>query len=147
MTESERNLGRRWFDEIWNQGRREAVAEMLAPDAVIHDGGIDTIGPEGFYPFMDRINAAFSEMHVEVEDSMAQGDLICVRWVCTGKHTGDGLGIAPSGATVHVTGISIMRVTGGKMVEGWQNWDMMGMLEQISGHGRSAMYISAAAAQ
>ena len=60
MTESERGLGQRWFDQVWNQGRREAVAEMLAPEAVVHDGGIDTVGPDGFYALFDRINATLS---------------------------------------------------------------------------------------
>jgi len=50
MTEPERDLGRRWFEEVWNQKRREAIAEMLLPESVIHDGGIDSTGPEGFIP-------------------------------------------------------------------------------------------------
>jgi steroid delta-isomerase-like uncharacterized protein len=143
MTESERDLGRRWFEQVWNQGRREAIAEMLAPDAVLHDGGIDTTGPEEFYPFFDRMRATFSELHVNVEETIASGEKVCVRWSCTAKHTGDGLGIALSGKTVHVTGITIMRVGDGKLVEGWQNWDMLGMMEQIQGLGKSATYIGA----
>jgi steroid delta-isomerase-like uncharacterized protein len=144
MTESERDLGRRWFDEVWNRQRREAIAEILAPDGVIHDGGVDTVGADGFYPFFDRLNATFSDLHVNVEDSIAEGDRVCVRWSCTAKHTGDGLGLAPTGKTIHITGISILRVEGGKLIEGWQNWDMLGMLEQIQGIGKSATYIGAA---
>jgi len=143
MTEFERDLGRRWFEEVWNKGRREAVAELLAPDAVIHDGGIDTAGLEGF-SFYERMRATLSDLHVNVEDTIAEGDKLCVRWSFTARHTGDGLGIAPTGKTVHVTGISIIRVGGGKMVEGWQNWDMLRMMEQIKGGGRSATYIGAA---
>ena len=141
MTESERGLGRRWFELVWNQGRREAIAEMLAPDAVVHDGGSDASGPEGFYPFYDRLRATISEIHVHIEDTFAEGDNLCVRWSCTGKHTGNGLGIAPTGKTIHVTGISILRVADGRLVEGWQNWDMLGMMEQINGLARSATYI------
>jgi len=141
MTESERGLGRRWFELVWNQGRREAIAELLSPDAVVHDGGTDTTGPEGFYPFYDRLRATFSELHVHVEDTFADGDKLCVRWSCTGKHTGGGLGVAPTGVTIHVTGISILRVADGRLVEGWQNWDMLGMMEQINGMARSATFI------
>jgi predicted ester cyclase len=143
MTELERDLGRRWFEEIWNQGRREAIAELLAPDGVIHDGDIDTIGPDGFYPFFERIRGTLSAIQVTVNDTLADGDRICVRWSCTGKHTGEGLGIAPTGVVVHVTGISILRVAGGKLVEGWQNWDMLGMMEQIQGLRKAATYIGA----
>jgi steroid delta-isomerase-like uncharacterized protein len=141
MTESERGLGRRWFELVWNQGRREAIAEMLAPDAVVHDGGSDTTGADGFYPFYDRLRSTLSEIHVNVQDSFAEGDKLCVRWSCTGKHTGDGLGMAPTGVTINVTGISILRVSGGQLVEGWQNWDMLAMMEQINGLARSATYV------
>jgi len=144
MTEHERDLGRRWFELVWNQGRREAISELLTPEAVIHDGGTDSVGPDGFYPFFDRLNAAFSEFHVNVEDSIAEDDKICVRWSCSAKHTGDGLGMPPTGVTIHITGISILRVAGGKLVEGWQNWDMLGMMEQIQSRAKSATYIGAA---
>lgn len=145
MTEQERDLGRRWFEEVWNQQRREAIAEMLAPEGIIHDGGIDTAGPQGFYPFYDRIRATLSDLHVSVDDTIAEGDKVCVRWSCTAKHTGDGLGMRSTGKPVHTTGMCLIRVAGGKIAEAWQNWDMLGMLEQIqaTGKSKSATYIGA----
>jgi len=143
MKESERDLGKRWFEQVWNLGRREAIAEMLTPDAVVHDGERATVGPRAFYEFFDRMMATFSEIRVEVADTLAEGDKLCVRWECTAKHTGDGLGVPPTGETVHVTGISILRLKGTMFVEAWQNWDMLGMMEQIKSVGRSGTYISA----
>lgn len=143
MTEAQRDLGRRWFEQVWNQGQRDAIAEMAAPDAVIHDGETVTVGLNAFYSFFDRMTATFSEMHVNVEDCIAEGDKLCVRWECSGRHTGDGLGIAPTGKTFHITGISIMRLADMMFVEAWQNWDMLGMMEQINGAGKSATYIAA----
>jgi steroid delta-isomerase-like uncharacterized protein len=143
MTEQERNLGRRWFEEVWNQARREAIAELLAPDGVLHEGGTDTVGPDGFYPFFDRLRATLPDLRVKVDDCFGEGDLICVRWSATGKHTGEGLGIPPAGAAISVTGISVMRVKNGKLIEGWQNWDMLGMLQQIQGSQPAATYIGA----
>jgi steroid delta-isomerase-like uncharacterized protein len=143
MNVSEQNLAKRWFEEVWNKGRREAIAEMLAPDAVIHDGDFDTVGAEGFHSFFDRMRATFSGLHVTIEDAFGQGDQVCVRWSCTGKHTGMGLGVPPTDKALRVTGITIIRVAGGRLVEGWQNWDMLGMLEQIKGGGKSATYIAA----
>ena len=105
---------------------------------------IDSVGPEGFYPFFDRLSTALSDIHVEAHDTIAGEDRICVRWSCTAKHTGDGLGIPATGKTISVTGISILRVKDGKLVEGWQNWDMLGMMEQLQGHQASATYIGAA---
>jgi predicted ester cyclase len=138
-------MARRWFEEVWNMRRRDAIAEMMHPDAVVHDAGVDTRGPSGFYPFFDRIHATFSDMHVTVNDTIEQGDRVCVRWSCTMRHTGEGLGMAPTGKALEITGITIMRVEGGKMIEGWQNWDMLGLLAQIEGKMKGATYVGASA--
>lgn len=142
MTDSERDLGQRWFELVWNQGRREAIAEMLSADALIHDGSVETRGLDGFYAFFDRMRNSFSEIHVTIEDSIAEADRICVRWFITAKHTGSGIGIAATGKSVRVTGISILRVANEKLVEGWQNWDMLGMLQQVQGAASAATYIA-----
>lgn len=144
MSDLARTLGTRWFEEVWNQGRREAIAEMLAPNGIVHEGATDSTGPDGFYPFFDRIRASFSDLHVTVNDCFTGNDKACVRWTCTAKHTGDGLGIPPKGAQIHVTGITVVRAERGKIVEAWQNWDMLGMMEQIQGRQPSATYIGAA---
>jgi predicted ester cyclase len=143
MTEQERALGRRWFEEVWNKSRREAISEMLLPESVLHEAGIDSAGPEGFYPHHDRLRAALSDIHFDVDDSLADGNTICVRWVFTGRHTGEGLGVAPSGVAINVTGITIMRVANGMIVEGWQNWDMLGLMQQIQGEHKAATYVGA----
>ena len=144
MTQEERNLAYSWFEEVWNKGRRDAIPELMARDAVLHEGGADSVGPDGFYPFFDRFHAALSEIHVTVHDTVAEGDRICTRWSFTGKHTGSGLGIPPTGKTVHVTGMGIIRVAGGKLVEGWQNWDMLGMLNQIQDAAKPRTYVAVA---
>ncbi len=116
---------------------------MLLPDAVLHEAGIDAIGPEGFYPLFDRLIATFSEIHVSVDDVMSDGDRICVRWSFSGKHNGGGLSFPATGMVVHTTGITIMRVADGMLIEGWQNWDMLGLIQQIQGSPKAATYVSA----
>ena len=145
MTQTDREFGTRWFEEVWNKQRREAIGEMIAANAPIHEGGETVYGPEGFYPFFDRMQATFSELRTTVHDTIAQDDKICVRWSCVMKHTGHGLGMAPTGKTLETTGISILRVAGGKAVEAWQNWDMLGLMQKIQEGGRAATYISARA--
>ena len=145
MPDTPRDLGQRWFEEVWNRGRREAIAEMLAPGCVIHDGETDSTGPAGFHPFFDRMTASFSDIHVTVNHTVAEGDTACIRWTCTAKHTGAALGISPTGKSVRMTGITILRASGGKIDEAWQNWDMLGMLEQVQGTPKkAATYIGAA---
>jgi predicted ester cyclase len=143
MTEQDRDVGRRWFEEVWNKGRRDAIAEMLLPDSVVHEGDIDTAGPDGFYPYYDRLYATFSGIHFEIDDTLADGDRTCLRWTFTAKHTGHGLGVSPSDVNIRVTGITILRIAGGKLIEGWQNWDMLGLMEQIQGTRKASTYIGA----
>jgi predicted ester cyclase len=142
MTEQEKDFGRRWFEEVWNKGRREAIAEMVRPDALFHEGNADILGPTGFYPFFDRIHGTLSAIRAEVKDSFAYDDKLCVRWSLTGTHTGDGLGLPPTGVTINVTGISIVRIADGKLIESWQNWDMLGMMTQIQGSSKAGTYLS-----
>lgn len=142
MTEAERSLGRRWFDEVWNKKHREAIAEMIGSETVLHDGDVVTKGPDPFYAFFDRMNAALSDLRIEVEDSFAEGDKLCLRWSCTARHTGTGLGPAPTGRQTRVTGISIMQIRGKHIVEAWQNWDMLGLMDQIGGVSKAPTYIA-----
>jgi steroid delta-isomerase-like uncharacterized protein len=137
MTDADRDLGQRWFDEVWNKRRREAIGEMMASNAVVHDGN-ETSGPEAFYQFFDRISSAFPNIRVEVTDTIAEGNKLCVRWVSEATHTGDGLGFPATGRRIKVTGISILCVEQGKFVEAWQNWDMLGMMEQLKGDDHAA---------
>jgi predicted ester cyclase len=141
MTESDRKLGHRWFDLVWNQGKREAIAEMMGPDTVIHDSGIDTVGPENFYAFYERLRAMFSEFHIGVDDAFGENNMLCIRWTCTAKHTGPAFGVAPTGVAIRVTGISIARVANGQFKEVWQNWDMLGMMQQIQGAEAAPTYV------
>jgi steroid delta-isomerase-like uncharacterized protein len=145
MADTDRDLGTRWFEEVWNKKRREAIGEMLAADAPVHEAGETVRGPEGFYPFFDRMQAAFSDLHVTIHDTITQSDKICIRWSCTAKHTGSGLGMPATGKALETTGISIIRVKDGKAVESWQNWDMLGLLQQIQGTGKAATYIGSSA--
>ena len=140
----DKNLATRWFEEVWNKGRRDAIAEMMAPNAVLYDAGDAVRGPEGFYPFFDRLQASFSDMHFIIQDTITEGDKICARWTCSMKHTGDGLGMPATGKSLQITGISVVRVSGDQFVEGWQNWDMLGLMQQIEGSQKPATYIATA---
>ena len=143
MSEANKALAKRWFEEVWNKHRREAIAEMLAPDAPIYEGDQVSTGPDGFYPFFDRMSAAFSEMRITPLDAIAEGDLVCLRLRCGMHHTGDGLGMPATNKRLEVTGISIVRVANGKIAAGWQNWDMLGLMQQISGEPVAVTYLAA----
>src|SRR6185436_2823790 len=119
--EENKALMRRWFEEVWNKGRADAIAEMLAEDAVVHGLSDDVAnplrGPEGFLPFHAQFRDAFPNIEVVVEDQIAEGDLVATRCVVRGKHEGDGLGFKATQAPVEFTGMAITRIKDGKIVE------------------------------
>jgi steroid delta-isomerase-like uncharacterized protein len=135
MSEENKALVRRWFEEVWNKGRSDAIDEMFAADGIAHglsdDEGSPLKGPADFKPFHETFRGAFPDIEVVVEDLIAEGDLVAARCSVRGKHTGDNLGIAPSNAPVQFTGITIVRIKDGKIVEAWNNFDFMKMNRQI----------------
>src|SRR5438128_2192553 len=90
MSEANKALAKKWFEEVWNKRRREAIDEMLSPHAVIYEGSQIAKGPEGFRPFFDRMWEAFSDIKITVHETLAAGDRECVRWACIARHTGEG---------------------------------------------------------
>jgi steroid delta-isomerase-like uncharacterized protein len=126
-------LIRRWFDEVWNHGRMEAIDEMASPDVIGHgQAQHDTdVGLEEFRTFAKNLRRAFPDMTVTIDQIIEQGDKVVARWTSTMTHKGDFLGFAPSGKKATITGTSIQRISGGKIVEGWDNWDQLGLLVQI----------------
>jgi len=141
--EADKGLAKLWFEEVWNKGRRAAIRELLAPDAVIYDGTDSRRGTEGFYPFFEHMQAAFSDIHFSVQDVLSEGDRVCLRWSCTMRHTGDELGMTATNKNLQVTGITIVQIANGKFVAVWQNWDKLGLLQQISGEPMAPTYIAA----
>lgn len=128
-------LVRRWFEEVWNKGRAEAIDEMFAADGIAHglsdDAENPLQGPADFKPFHETFRGAFPDIEVIVEDLIAEDDKVAARCSVRGKHTGDHLGVAASNAPVDFTGVSIVRIKDGKIIEAWNNFDFMRMNRQI----------------
>lgn len=127
-------LMRRWFQEVWNEGQGQTIHDLLSADGVgtgQRGAEVEIRGPEEFAKFVGEIRGAFPDMKVKIEDIVAADDKVVVRWSATMTHTGDHLGLPATGRTVRTRGITIARIVDGKIVEGWDNWDQLGMLEQI----------------
>ena len=75
--------------------------------------------------------SALSDIHIEIEDILAEGDRAAVRWRATGRHTGEGFGFAPSKREINVRGTTWLVARDGKIVEGWDTWNLAGMLESL----------------
>jgi steroid delta-isomerase-like uncharacterized protein len=135
MSNENKELLRRWFEEVWNKGREEAIDEMFAADGIAHgltEGGDKTMrGPVDFKPFFRTFRSAFPEIEVVMEDAIAEGDKVAARCRVRGKHQSDSLGFAATGLPTEFTGITIVRIEGGKIVEAWNNFDFMTMYKQL----------------
>jgi len=126
-------LTRRWFDEVWNTKRRDAIAELLAPDGVGHGlGGGKVVGPGEFGSFHDQFVGAFPDFRVVVEEVIAEGETTVARFRCEGTHHGPQLGIQPTGKGVAFHGMSWIRWRDGKIAEAWNEYDAAGMMQQLS---------------
>lgn len=127
-------LIRRWFEEIWNQGREQTIDELCAKEAVGHGqttDGSDIVGPEHFRQFWHNFRSAFTSIRVEIHRTIEEGDLAMAQWTLSAKHTGSFLGVEPTGKQITATGMSIQRFAGGKIVEAWDNWDQLAVMTQL----------------
>ena len=131
MSEENKALLRRWFEEVWNQGRAASIDEMLASDAIVHGLGPSLRGPSEFKPFQAMYRGAFPDIDLQVDDMLAEGDLVAARWSGVGTHRGDGLGFMATSKRAQFKGLTIVRVRDGKIVEGWNSFDQLGMLQQL----------------
>lgn len=134
MLEANKAVVQRWYDEVWNQGRSEAIAEMFAEDGIVHgladDKGEAISGFEGFKRFHEIFRRAFPDLNIRVEHLIAEGDYVVAHCSASGCHSGDGLGIA-SKKSFEISGISISRMEDGKIAEAWNNFDFLTLYRQI----------------
>jgi steroid delta-isomerase-like uncharacterized protein len=135
MSDENRSLIHRWFEEVWNKGREEAIDELFAEDGIAHgladEAGQALRGPEEFKPFFRKFRDAFPDIQVIIEDCISEGDKVAARCRVRAQHTGEGLGVAATGNAVEFTGMSIVHIRDGKIVEGWNNFDFMRLFQQI----------------
>jgi steroid delta-isomerase-like uncharacterized protein len=133
MSEGNKNVVRRLFEEVWNKGNLPVADELFAPTYAHHDPSTPDVGrgPESEKKRATLYRTAFPDFRLTAEDIIAEGETVVARWSCRGTHKGDLGGIAPTGKPFTISGISIARFANGKMVEGWVNWDALGLMQQL----------------
>jgi steroid delta-isomerase-like uncharacterized protein len=125
-------VARRWFREVWDEGRESAIDELMAPDAVAHGlGGLPMRGPAEFKPFYRTFLNAFGDLEVEILRTVVQGDTVAVHCHVTARHVGEALGGPATHKPVEFEGVTILRVVNGKIVEGWNAFDFLTMYQQM----------------
>ena len=134
MSEASRQLIHRWYEEVWNKQREEAIDEMFAPDGKCY--GIpepDSVltGPEGFKTVHRTFLAAFPDIRLTVHDIICEGDRVAVTWVASMTHLGDSLGFAPTFQKVSLEGCSILSLRDGQILDGRNYMEMQGLVQRL----------------
>jgi steroid delta-isomerase-like uncharacterized protein len=130
--EANEEIVRRFSEEVWTKHNLDVIDELVASDCVgwsPTDGEIR--GPDGFRQLAERYLTAFPDTSWRIDRVVAAGEWVASYWTATGTHSGDLMGIAPTGKQVTVQGSSFDRIVNGKFVESQNVFDALGMLQQL----------------
>jgi steroid delta-isomerase-like uncharacterized protein len=133
MSEPNKAIVRRLFEELWNKGNLSLADELFSPNYAHYDPSTPDVGrgPESEKNRATLYRTAFPDLRLTIEDIIAEGETVMARWSCRGTHKGDLSGIAPTGKQFNISGVTIARLANGKLAEGWVNWDALGLMQQL----------------
>ena len=127
--EERKAIFRRIVEEGFNKGNLAIVDELVATNHVNHADNVH--GPEEYKQFITMYRTAFPDLHMTIEDQIAEGDKVVNRWTSRGTHKGNLMGIPPTGKQITMTGMYVAQIVGGKIVQEWGNFDALGMMQQL----------------
>ena len=134
MSEGNKAIVEQIVEELWNQGRIGVIDELYAPDYVARSSGLPpgiSSDREGQKQLAQAFRGAFPDMVGAIEDLIAEGDKVVLRWSAQGTHEGDFMGIPPTGRHISINGTSVYRIAGGKVADEWTQADMLGLMTQL----------------
>jgi steroid delta-isomerase-like uncharacterized protein len=131
--ESNKELVRRFYDEVWSKGNVDFCYEVFAEDYVRHDlrPGNPPPGPGGMKQIAADFRAAFPDLAMKPDLIVGEGDLVAARWTMWGTNTGAWGGVPPTGKPTRISGVNIFRILNGRVVEIWNHRDDLGMMQQL----------------
>ena len=134
MSDANKLLLRRWFEEVWNQKSEAAIDEMFHPQGKSHgfpEADSILVGPEAFKGVHRTFCGAFPDLHVDIEDIVSEGDRVAVRWRVTMTHLGDDLGFPASGQKATLDGSSFLIAKNNQVTEGWNQMDLGALMQKL----------------
>jgi predicted ester cyclase len=132
--EEKKALANRFHMDLFVKGDLAVADELVTPDFVLHYPGLPPEllhGAQGVKKYATTIRTAFAGLSITHDDTIAAGDKVVIRWTARLLHQGELMGLAPTGKQATVSGIDIFRLSRGKLAELWQNWDQLGMFQQL----------------
>jgi steroid delta-isomerase-like uncharacterized protein len=131
-TETNKATVRRMIEQVWNEHRLDLIEEFFSEDVILHSAG---------YPPSSGLEAtraataiglkAFPDQQLNIEGEIAEGDTVAARWTATGTHTGELMGIPPTGKQFTQAGMTFYRLANAKIVEAWFVADILGQMQQL----------------
>lgn len=134
MSDEARNktLMQRFYEELWSRGNLEAIPELVAEDFVDHQAPVgQPSGREELAGLVVMWRTGFPDMQETVEDMISEGDKVVGRFLMRGTHRSEFMGVAPTGRSVTMSGIDVVRVAGGKISEFWYAEQMLELMQQL----------------
>ena len=130
--EENKAVVRRSVEEGWNGGNMAVIGECYAAGYVHHDPSQPQVRDyQGLLHWTGGLASAFPDVQTTIEDLVAEGDKVVKRWMSRGTHQGELMGIPPTGKPITLAGVTIYRLAGGQIVEGWWTYDSLGLLQQL----------------
>lgn len=124
-TEQNKQLVQRLYEDYLNPNKLDTLGDIMSAELVNGDG---TRGPAGFAVTMSRLRGGFPDLHYNIEELVAEGDRVVVRWTLHGTHTGEFRGLEPSGKKIVNDGVAIFQIANGKIVHATVQTDRLGFL-------------------
>lgn len=132
MSTANKTILSRFYKELFSRGDLSVADEIVAENYINHNPiPGESPGREGLKGFVAYLRAGFPDIHFTVDDQLAEGDKVLTCWTVTGTHQGEFAGVPATGKSVNVAGMSVHRVGSGQIQEGWNNWDALGMMQQL----------------
>ena len=143
LAAANKELLRRFYKDVYVDWDMSLVDAVVSPRFTSHDwpdGG--PTGPRAFREYYAAMRAAVPDARYEVDDLIAEGDKVVVRWRLLGTHEGSFQGIAPTGRAIALKGIALYRVDRGKLMERWVVSDLHGLLEGLRAPSAQREYVT-----
>jgi steroid delta-isomerase-like uncharacterized protein len=138
MSNANKQVVQRWFDEVWNQGSPATIHELFLADGKAHgfpEPSAILTGPAEFTQAHALFKEAFSDINVEINEIIAEGDRAAAHWTATVTHTGNALGFPPTNRTTSFSGTSFMHFKDGRIAEAWNHMDFTRVVLELQAAG------------
>jgi steroid delta-isomerase-like uncharacterized protein len=133
QTTDNRQIAQRFMEECWTQGKLDMVTELVSSGCTYHDPAFPSLtsGADNLKRHIESCKSGFPDLTFTVDDTIAERNEVVLHWTARGTHKGQFLGMAPTNRNATISGTSIYRIDGGKIVEQWADWNLMSLMEQL----------------